>query len=372
MESLEAKVFSDLLTVYGNGTFTSENFRNAIGNGTAAVEYSHIIMALCKQLRILANINQDISEMRSPADANSFVMDVTSFLHEMECPYARLTSAPLTERLATPENRLLLVDFLVGELQAARVNYATYGPETSKPAQSPLAANLAKVCNILNVQVPADVDPGQLFHTLESKLQQYIASLPPGALPKPLITTPLNEQQYAQLEQFDEAMRSEYRLRREMLLKRFDVTIQSFSWSERAKAKEAELNHIWTSRRPHMPLDSNVTMGDILGATDDLLRVQKATSNSVRQHTQCPINRLVIGNVPDRGGRPSEAVVPPRDMPGFRARVDGGGGRGAHGGRGRGGGGRVQSGYGGGDGYHGGGHRGRTFHQTRGGYQQRY
>ena len=39
----------------------------------------------------------------------------------------------------------------------------------------------------------------------------------------------------AKLEKINERMRNEYTLRRQMLLKRLDVTVQSFKWSDRLK-----------------------------------------------------------------------------------------------------------------------------------------
>lgn len=37
------------------------------------------------------------------------------------------------------------------------------------------------------------------------------------------------------LEKINDALRSEYECRRRMLMKRLDVTVQSFGWSDRAK-----------------------------------------------------------------------------------------------------------------------------------------
>lgn len=45
----------------------------------------------------------------------------------------------------------------------------------------------------------------------------------------------LSEKQWAQVLAINEVLSEEYRIRREMLLKRLDVTIQSFKWSDKAK-----------------------------------------------------------------------------------------------------------------------------------------
>lgn len=47
----------------------------------------------------------------------------------------------------------------------------------------------------------------------------------------------------AKLAKINERMRNEYTLRRKMLLKRLDVTVQSFRWSDRAKVSLDSLHH---------------------------------------------------------------------------------------------------------------------------------
>lgn len=41
------------------------------------------------------------------------------------------------------------------------------------------------------------------------------------------------------IEAINQALVNEYEVRRKMLLKRLDVTVQSFGWSERAKVPES-------------------------------------------------------------------------------------------------------------------------------------
>ena len=53
----------------------------------------------------------------------------------------------------------------------------------------------------------------------------------------------------------------------------------------------------------------------------DLLSVQRTSYGDVRKNTQCEINKVVIGSVPDRGGRPNETRPPP-EMPSFRKRTE--------------------------------------------------
>nr|XP_015196191.1 PREDICTED: protein FAM98C [Lepisosteus oculatus] len=96
-----------------------------------------------------------------------------------------------------------------------------------------------------------------------------LARLPGGVPPRPLLKLPLTSEQWARMEEIHQALRQEYECRRHMMIKRFQVTVGSFHWGERGQ--------------------------------------------------------VLMGSVPDRGGRPGE-IEPP--MPSWGARRQGGGGRG--------------------------------------------
>ncbi len=50
-----------------------------------------------------------------------------------------------------------------------------------------------------------------------------------------LVTQPLSEEQWATLDRINDTLAQEYSVRRQMLLTRCDVTVQSFRWSNKAK-----------------------------------------------------------------------------------------------------------------------------------------
>ena len=55
------------------------------------------------------------------ADESSFYMELGSFLREISCPYKQLSEGPLDERFKSVDNKLILLDFLLTELQASRI-----------------------------------------------------------------------------------------------------------------------------------------------------------------------------------------------------------------------------------------------------------
>jgi len=52
---------------------------------------------------------------------------------------------------------------------------------------------------------------------------------------KPLLCTTLSEEQWQSVNFINSALNQEYVCRKTMVLKRLDVTIQSFKWSDKAK-----------------------------------------------------------------------------------------------------------------------------------------
>uniref|UniRef100_A0A8D0HSZ9 Family with sequence similarity 98 member B n=1 Tax=Sphenodon punctatus TaxID=8508 RepID=A0A8D0HSZ9_SPHPU len=114
---------------------------------------------------------------------------------------------------------------------------------------------------------------------------------------------------------------SEYECRRRMLIKRLDVTVQSFGWSDRAKV--SMFYHLLP--RYVLTPKSTITLAHLLAAREDLSKIIRTSSGSTRENTACAVNKVLMGRVPDRGGRPSEIEPPPPEMPPWQKRQEGGG-----------------------------------------------
>ncbi|KAG6438733.1 hypothetical protein O3G_MSEX000176, partial [Manduca sexta] len=127
------------------------------------------------------------------------------------------------------------------------------------------------------------------------------------------------------------------------------ISIISFQWSERLKARKDAIQSTYRPKREQLKVKPDVKLSDFLAARTSLLQVEKTSSATVRKNTQSDVNKVIIGQVPDRGGRPNEQQPPPPEMPSWQQRgpsSQGGGG----GGRGGGGRGRGEEGRGGGRG----------------------
>lgn len=67
------------------------------------------------------------------------------------------------------------------------------------------------------------------------KVSDLLKSLPPNYLGRALLRTNMSEIQWKQIYRINQILYDEYKTRRELLLKRLDVTVQSFKWADRLK-----------------------------------------------------------------------------------------------------------------------------------------
>ena len=145
----------------------------------------------------------------------------------------------------------------------------------------------------------------------------------------------LNSNQIELLQKIEDSLRKDFHVRRSMLLKRLDVTIQSFLWGEKAQGKENEIAAAINAQRKYLIEEpSKYTLDDVFKAPVSLLHehTKKVTETSGKKKSL--VKTIIIGAVPDRGGRANE--MRPKDSDVHGGFKKSGGGRGG----GRGGGGR--------------------------------
>ncbi|XP_059806803.1 protein FAM98A-like [Hypanus sabinus] len=230
-----------------------------------------------------------------------------------------------------PDSVTLISEFLGSELQAARLLRSRRPPQEGQQAPKDAGGSdevfreLQALCRALGLAEPTAGAPvATLFRDLELKIQDVSSSLPEGAVGNPLLTRSLEPRQWERLEEIHRAMCAEYECRRQMLITRLDVTVQSFHWSERAQQHGAAMVRLYEPLRDVLCSRPSVTLALLLSAREDLSVITKTTSQSSREKTACAVNKILMGPVPDRGGRPGE-IEPP--MVGWESRRSGSGGR---------------------------------------------
>ncbi|XP_053340715.1 protein FAM98C [Clarias gariepinus] len=253
--------------------------------------------------------------------------ELKEVLRVMLYPYDTLTTETLT-----PIHLKRITEFLVSELQAVcMLKYRECNPGDTEPLsesgkeQRPRESNpdtqdktelddkevmkeLTKLFQAL------DMDPASQLSDVCSQVESRIASLPEGKVQEPLLKTNLNSTQWSELNQINRSLCKDYDCRRQMMIKRFHVTLQSFAWGERGKERSALMSTVPQFASPL--LESSVSVALLLAAREDqscILPVTAGPSTS--------IHKVLMGSVPDRGGRPGE-IEPP--MPMFTRRSEGG------------------------------------------------
>lgn len=342
---------------------SSEALRSLVEN-EVGLPYAEMVHWLSLELQRICKLEECVHKVDSNEDLGSFYVELNSFLRELKCPYSSLICGNLSKNLSSKEQRLQLLNYLVTELQAACMisaktdKVSAASEKTSQLAESETAAVLRNMLTSLGLgKPPPNITPQQLFARVFEKVKAHLSNAPKCLVGDSLFTGVLSEKQWQMLQKINEAMTDEYKSREDVLLKRLDVTIQSFTWSERIKKMEEKLIEIYQPTRRKLKLKSRIQMSDLLAARTDLLEIDKTSGVSVRSKTRSKLNSIIMkGRVPDRGGRPTEIEPPPPEMPPWQQRsaggsgggyqqpqgqrqADGRGGRGGGGGRG----GRVQS-----------------------------
>lgn len=68
-------------------------------------------------------------QINENCEINEFLLELSGFLKELGCPYPQFVSGPMSNRLQTQDDRLLLLQFLISELMAWRMCHSLEAPE---------------------------------------------------------------------------------------------------------------------------------------------------------------------------------------------------------------------------------------------------
>ncbi|KAJ3629782.1 hypothetical protein MTP99_014149 [Tenebrio molitor] len=335
---MEEKILNGLKDLgYTGSLLEKENFDIALQEGAKSVEFTKLVSFLTNELRTLLNIDEEVNPISNLEDAVAFIMEISSFLKELNCTYTVLTQGHISDRLQNTQDRLLLLDYLSTELMGARI-FQQKKPDKKielKLQETDEAANMRKILMTLRFpKPPANITIPQLFQKVCPTVQTVVQKVGKDLIGTPAFNGVLSEKQWEILKGVQADLNKEYKIRREMLLTRLDVTIQSFQWSDKTKGKDELFEKVYTEKRKRLKTDPEVELADLLAARDDIAIIEKTSNSSVRKNTRSSLNKVIIGQVPDRGGRTSEQAPPPPEMPSWQQRTPGpsGGGRGGRGG----------------------------------------
>ncbi|XP_013928723.1 PREDICTED: protein FAM98B-like [Thamnophis sirtalis] len=312
-----------------------KTFTEVAEAGVSSPRFMTLCSWLVSELRTICRLEEDVSPVQGPEDAETFQIEISGLLAELHCPYPSLTTGDVMARLRTRDNCLQLLYFLSSELLAARLQ-ARKTLQSSKQGdrKNEAVRELHRICQALGMPEP---DPAssvaQVMDDIGSQVSEALAAQGPEPdRTAPLLKAPLTSEQWKALDEINQLLGAEYQCRRHMMLTRFDVTVASFYWSERAKDRSAAMSEAFQPLRKSLPEDSQLSLAHLLAAREDFSRIVKTSSGALRSKTSCAVNKILMtGSVPDRGGRPNEIEAP---MPTWEKRREGGG-RGGGGGGGQ-------------------------------------
>ncbi len=117
---------------------------------------------------------------------------------------------------------------------------------------------------------PSTITCQQMFAKIELKLNELLKNPQLQAhLGSPLLTTKgLTNKQWNSIKTIITVLNDDFKSRVDMLLKRLDVTVQSFKWAERLKSKNDELTKLFLEKRKNLISKPNIDLSDLLAARD--------------------------------------------------------------------------------------------------------
>ncbi|KAL4707113.1 hypothetical protein ACJJTC_011439 [Scirpophaga incertulas] len=308
---MENDILDSLNDICYEGPLNDETtFAKALEGGPKSLEYAKLVHVLAEELKQLCQLEETVNEMKEVDDSSSFLLELSSFLKELGCPYKSLVTGHMSSRLQTKEDCLLLLDYLISELMAARMVKVDQPKEKSNNKmdiivrESTTAKDLKDILITLKFnKPPPNITPEMLFAKMEAKLKDTLQKEGSQLVGKPLYNKALTEKDWKALEISFSEMYEEYRLRREMLITRLECTIQSCEWSDRLKTKKEIIQSISGPIREQMKAKPDVRLADFLAARTSLLLVEKTSNANVRKNTQSEVNKVIIGQGGRGGGR---------------------------------------------------------------------
>lgn len=345
----ETDLFDNLNALnYEDGCFEKNKFLQSLDEGISNKDFRKLVTWLLQEIHALRKTDETIES--GIENTEEFTMELSVMLKELNCPYDKFITGPINERFSGKYQHLQLLDYLIAELMTAKMLYRLKPADKSfliTKTETNTARCLDSLSKELRIgQIPKNISPKALFDKMNFKLEETLKNIKSAYISPPLLKTSLTNEQWKTLQTLQEDLEKEYNLRREVLLQRLEVTIQSFLWSQNMRKLEKDINQRYENKVKELEQykiggkDTDIIA--LLAAREDLAIMEKTSSANVRKNTSSKIQKHVIGTVPDRGGRAYEHAPPPPEMPSWQQNRAPGpfnmtGHRGGGGGRGGGG-----------------------------------
>ncbi|BDA45617.1 probable protein FAM98A [Coccomyxa sp. Obi] len=217
---------------------------------------------------------------------------------------------------STARTRLEFVERLVAAVQSLRLlSISADSDKEMRAAPMPdvceVSQQLCAIARLLEVDTGSE-HAAPLLSAVNKRLPVMLQALPESFFVPLLPQGSLSADQVKAIEELDKDLRNEYRVRRQMLIERAKVLMQSFMRADRLAeeglAEEAKaLVHKYASS---LSADPEVSLSSIFTARQaDLVAVSSKASSGDKSRFVASVKQFNIGAVPNRGGVPSSRMV---------------------------------------------------------------
>uniref|UniRef100_A0A672NLG0 Family with sequence similarity 98 member B n=2 Tax=Sinocyclocheilus grahami TaxID=75366 RepID=A0A672NLG0_SINGR len=270
--------------------------RAACGRGFSSSEYVSLVRWLSSRLTRITD--EHTQEPLITEDPDRCVLDTGRLLKDLCCPYEGLASRLAVGDVKDSEEHLKILLFLASELQAAEIVARKPATDADTEELDTSLQDLRVICETLELPDPAGRDTRDAFTAVEQQVRH----------PLHLCLSMLMNR---------------------CLSERYELshcrTVPVMPIQTVSKVKIDRMARAYQPKRYSLSLRSSVSVAHLLAARQDICYMVKTSSGSCREKTSCAINRILMGRVPDRGGRPSEIEAPLPEMPAWQKRAEGGG-----------------------------------------------
>ena len=94
--------------------------KRAVDEGISSLAYTTLLITLCLELKDSLGLEEGVTPPQGSEDSTAFQMELRGVLAELNCPHISLTTD--MSLLSSPSNRLLVLEYLVSEVLAARLS----------------------------------------------------------------------------------------------------------------------------------------------------------------------------------------------------------------------------------------------------------
>ncbi|KAF2075385.1 hypothetical protein CYY_003309 [Polysphondylium violaceum] len=322
---------------------TITSFKSILEKGDSDFLYLELLWSIGKELSPYYDIEWPVYDKIEKNGEFSKTLKESMDKLIKACDYKSMSSLFTVEeeqQQQTFEKNLELLEFLFIQLQLIQLDL--FNKEILIPSESKttiresnesnsmdidqdeddvLIGQIQKLSDIFSVEYSNSSHNtfGQTLATMYNKITDMISALPEGvAISSPFFNdTVFTAEQQAEIQELSDRLYQDYSKRSLVLTKRLDVTVESLLWSEKVADKVDEIKRSVLYLKSLIEPITNYTYFDLYNTHRDLLTIIKTSTQS--KSTDKLTNVVLVGKVPDRGGRTTDRKAP---MPSFHKRVE--------------------------------------------------